>query len=505
MERKDKTMKNMKKMMALVIATMMIAMYAVVPAWAAESDTATVSKFDASVTVSGIKTGNTLNLYRIVAFNLDESNNSISYNLATGLPAAYDTIDELAELSEDGYVFTEGSTSKAAADTLANMIAQGTVTPLATINQVAASDAATLNLPAGWYIATVSGTNDTSLIYQNMIIDAMPIVDEANNGYKKADAISFTVKHSDVVVNKGVGSDADLTAETDTTDKYSVGDTVPFKIGTNIPNYPTPSKEASFSITDTPTALTDDITNNFVVKVDGTPVESSASSWSVARPDGNTDGFVITFVKDYILANAGKSVEVTYNAVIKDSAVIADDGLTATNTANIKFNPNPNETATVEPEDTTELYTYGINVLKYDETAGTSKALTGAKFVLYKADGTTVAGAETEVDENGYVSWDGLAAGTYKLVETQAPAGYVLDSTPKEIVVSDSTAATDDRVTDGTTETCFLQTDIPNRKGQTLPETGGIGTTLFYLIGAILVLGAGVVLVTRRRVDGTQE
>ncbi|CCW42474.1 Cell wall surface anchor family protein [Streptococcus agalactiae ILRI112] len=94
-------------------------------------------------------------------------------------------------------------------------------------------------------------------------------------------------------------------------------------------------------------------------------------------------------------------------------------------------------------------------------------------------------------DSSGTVSILGLASGTYKLVETKAPAGYNLmtDETPVELKLG----------AEGNQDTLLVTSTVKNNKGTELPSTGGIGTTIFYIIGAILVIGAGIVLVARRR------
>lgn len=493
-------MKRMKKLLAVVLAVAVALTMGIagsVMAFAAPSDASDSYKV-AKVEVSGIKDGNTLKLYKIVQFNLDSSTNAFDYTYATGLPAAYDSVDELSELTPSGYTLADAtSTIRAAADTLAFGIADESITPIGNaVTATASGNKATIeNLPAGWYVAVVSGTKDDSIIYQNMIINAMPQVDSENNRYKKADDVTFEVKHTTDEVTKTVGSE-----KAESTDKYSVGDVVPFEISTNIPNYPNPSKYASFEISDTPSDLTDIIAadgdNPMTVTVNDTAVTRGDDTYTVTQVG---DGFKIAFAQTFILAHPGQAVKVNYSATIKESAEIADDGLTASNTAKIKFNPNPNEEETVEPEDETKLYTYGLTVLKHKEGAE-AQTLKGAKFILYAADGSTVVREETVVDANGKLTWDGLEAGSYKLVETVAPAGYRLDSTPRDITLSKTTATGDDPLKDGT-QTYVLESKVPNTPGTNLPSTGGIGTTIFYILGALLVIVSGIVLIARRRLS----
>ena len=184
------------------------------------------------------------------------------------------------------------------------------------------------------------------------------------------------------------------------------------------------------------------------------------------------------------------------------------------------------------------------NYGKYMKAGSDATKLSDAKFQLYRlaADGTTkewylwdtankkVTWTTTQDDadvfetSNGALTQQvrGLDKGTYYLLETEAPAGYNLLSKPVEVtiaVAADGTSTTESTkvtytsstssITNGTVDLTADQaaaqpvatTTIVNQTGSVLPSTGGIGTTMFYVIGAILVIGAGVVLVTRRRMN----
>ena len=174
---------------------------------------------------------------------------------------------------------------------------------------------------------------------------------------------------------------------------------------------------------------------------------------------------------------------------------------------------------------------------KVEKDGNSTKPLVGAEFTLTKTlkDGTTKTIAVVKYDKDGKVTtktadgtatsegdatkfvFNGLDDGTYTFTETVPPNGYnTID--PVTFVVSATHDATADsgitelkvEDTDGnefsgeltftaTAKTGTIETDILNQKGSVLPSTGGIGTTIFYIVGAILVIGAGILLVTRRR------
>ena len=162
-----------------------------------------------------------------------------------------------------------------------------------------------------------------------------------------------------------------------------------------------------------------------------------------------------------------------------------------------------------------------MDVLKYANN-DESKVLKDAKFVLLNSAKTQVAtivnGKVTgwadvpDADENGVVTWpantvlttgengkieiDGLDADTYYLREVEAPAGYNKLAEDKKVTI---TGATDE-----TTYTTVV-TKINNQSGTELPSTGGIGTTIFYIVGGVLVVGAVVLLVTKKRMNNVER
>lgn len=335
---------------------------------------------------------------------------------------------------------------------------------------------------------------------------------------------------------------------------YGVGDTVPYKITIEVPQ--NIDKLSTFTVTDTPTGLKDNV-GSIKIK-DGTTALTSGTDYTVAAE--GTDGFKIDFIltSNTVKACAGHTVTITYNAVVKDTAVVGGNGnsnnakLTYTNKINSDNTPG---TTTNTIEDSAVMYSFGIKVKKTTEDGTTP--LQGVVFDLYreaKTGETPIVNAETlkkaglditkkwilvksglTTNANGIIDTSdsnnatnythGLANGDYYLVETKTVDGYNLLTKPVEVKL-DVTATTTWQKTNvydasgnlvkhGTvTKTTFTHTSnngdatktelavakVVNRKGFTLPVTGGFGTLLFSGIGVLLVLaGVGVLFSLKKK------
>lgn len=222
------------------------------------------------------------------------------------------------------------------------------------------------------------------------------------------------------------------------------------------------------------------------------------------------DGFTITFTDTYLKSKEDKdyTLLVAYSATLTDAAVIGGEG--NTNKTYLKYGVSSESAPS-----TTTTYTFGIPVFKYTET---NTALAGAKFKLYTdaqckdenvvkviANGKDYVVGETDDNNNVMTSGteafniNGLKAGTYYLKEIEAPKGYnKLANAIKVEITNDGKV----KVEKNGALTDVTQVDVENKTGTVLPSTGGAGTTMIYLVGAVLVLGSGVVLVTKRRVKG---
>lgn len=311
-----------------------------------------------------------------------------------------------------------------------------------------------------------------------------------------------STKRSDVPVVKKTQSDATAT--------YDVGESITFTLTSAIPtnNYDQYDKYY-FQFKDTMSAgLT--YVGNAKVTVGG--VESSAFTFE-------QDGQVLTWTcADTVAAKipAGAEIVVTYTAKLNDKAV---SKVAETNTVIVIYSNNPESDGTGETTPDTELvFMIDLNGLKVDGSDKTT-TLAGAKFVLKNADKKyysvdadgNVSWNATYTDndvvttpDNGTFSFDGLAAGTYYLEEIAAPVGYNKLTTDITIVIS-SSKDDNGNVTFSTTSTGVIVNEkgalvtVENNAGTTLPSTGGIGTTLFYVIGGLLMAFAVVLLVAKKR------
>lgn len=341
---------------------------------------------------------------------------------------------------------------------------------------------------------------------------------------------------------------------------YNIGDDVPFELIGTLPENINLYKSYKYVFHDTLSAgltYNEDSLKVYVVDADGKRTEKNSAYKVSIEGQKLTVSFddvkeVLDKDKNGNCIVNGTKIVVEYTAKLNSDAVIGLDG--NKNEVYLEYSNNPNNGGEGEtgetPKDEVLVFTYELDVTKIDgATAGENPTkLAGAKFVLRTEDGKYVqvdkdgkvtgwattkpdpekqedaAGILTS-DENGLFKVVGLDAGIYYLEEVVAPAGYNLLKGEIKLEVlattkndqnwtsgnaSDALTALKIKVdngdeTDGDVNSGIVSATVQNNKGGTLPETGGIGTTIFYLTGTILVLGAVVLLITKKRMENAEK
>ena len=335
---------------------------------------------------------------------------------------------------------------------------------------------------------------------------------------------------------------------------YSVGDSINYKIDVTIPE--NIERLKTFTVTDTPTNLTDKV-DSIVVKDGDTTIENTNDTTYYKVKKNGEDGFIIEFVPSAMAAYKGKTLTITYTAVLKDSAVTTTVG--NSNTVKLDYSKNVKQNGDDTPNDDKKtvqdeavVYTFKIHIDKIADNAEKTP-LEGVEFDLYKQVERGTAGAITDdeaqalgldktkgwvkvnkealkTDSKGVLEVKGLENGIYKLVETKAKDGYNLLKAPVDVTLDiaykttwtetnhyengvwvkrevtkknekfDSEEGTNGGTQNGKDGDGVTSTTIINRKGFNLPTTGGFGTLLFSGIGVLLVVaGVGVLLSLKKK------
>ena len=507
-------MKKMKKVMALLLSLVMVLAMSVV-AFATEEGSTTSGTY----TITAPATSHQYEIYQIFTGDLHEGTLS---NLKWGKNGKE---TEGTAVAADVVTALTGVTGKSFNEILAVVepYANLNSTPIATV-----TNGATYEAVAGYYLIkdkdnSVTGTDSYTLyivkVVGNVTIDP------------KSDVPSFEKKIKDTNDTEGT-----TTGWQDSAD-YDIGDDVPFKLeGTVAANY-AQYKQYYFAFHDNEEEGLSFNKDSVRVYVDNTEI---TEGYTVV--DNPADGCTFEVVFNDLMAAAeeynftvsgGSKIRVEYTSKLNEKAKIGKEG--NVNSASLEFSNNPNQEQGGTPDtgntpwDNVIVFTYKVVVNKIDSS---KKPLAGAAFELSKKvndEYTRVALVNaTQNTEGKYTlsnetvtkfEWKGLDDGDYMLTEVITPAGYNTIAPIKFTVNADHTitwegenrntiltsltgnAATGDITFTANDDKTELATNVVNNKGSELPTTGGMGTTIFYVVGSILVLGAAILLITKKRMS----
>ena len=513
-------MKRMKRIMALMLAAIMM-MAMSVTAFAAEGATGTHTltvNVKSTSPAQDLK-GQTINLYKL--FDVTESksgettnyaytvNNTYKATLASVLKIGETAKDEEYAAAVLALKDTEGAVQKFANDFTADALTKN-LSATATSGKITEDSNKTSytfnNLTAGYYLVYVTGGKEiqSSLVTVDATTNTVNLKTEAPSINKTAD--------------KG-------TAEIGQVVKYTVTGAIPDTTGYEQYQYiihDELSKGLDFVNDAKGTALEEGATTVTVAVAFGEEIADASKAPTTATLDSTNKKKMSLDLSEWVRANQtnkGKAFTVTYYAKVNKDAVVTEK-----NNAQLEYGNNPKETTKTTPSEA-KTPTYPLDILKKEKTS--EKELAGAKFSLYTTEadakaGTnaiTVSGSDGKyvVDptskntvfesvasiegENYNLHVNGLKAGDYWLVETEAPAGYNKLTAPIKVTIKKSADADVNNWTiskDGVDEKDKI-IDIENSTGSILPSTGGRGAIAFAVIAALLVFGVAVSFIRDKR------
>ena len=511
-------MKHIKKLASLLLVLVMVF---------ALATTAFAEETAYSITINNSAKDHTYEAYQI--FTGDLSGTTLS-NIVWG-----SGVSEAGQTAlGDAAAKAETLKTEADAKAFAKAVAPYLTTAAGSANTVTDGKYVISGLAAGYYLVkdqdgSLTGDADA---YTEYIIKVV----SDTTATPKSSVPTVEKKVKDTNDSTGVTSDWQDSAD------YDIGDSIPFQLKATLANNVSSYTTYKVVFHDT---LSKGLTynNDAKVYIGGTETNGFTVTATV-NADGTT---TLTVSCDDVKAlGAGNSsvITVEYTAKLNENAVLGSAG--NPNKVYLEYSNNPNKSESGEnhetgktPEDTVIVFTYQTIINKVDSE---NKPLTGAAFKLEKLikgkDGaadtwTTV--KEFTVDETTTsFTFSGLDDGQYKLTETKTPAGYntidpiyfVIEATHDvtadaptlktlNAYLTDTNGNKQTEMKDGESVNIDLgtvdltagsiTTTVVNKSGAQLPETGGIGTTIFYVLGSILVVAAVVLLVTKKRMSASDK
>lgn len=452
-----------------------------------------------TLNLTGTTTGHTYEAYQIFSGDLSgDTLSNIQWGSGVDATAAKAALGEAATKAEAlNGKSNDAADAKAFAQAVSAYLQS---TPTKTVQSASGTTTFT-GLEAGYYLikdktASLAGKEGES--YTRFILQVV----KDTTATVKASVPTFVKEVKD-------NTTGNYTSATD----YSIGDNVPFQLTATLPSNYDAYSEYELAFNDTLSSGLTYKSDAAVYLVNG-GVETNVTNKFTITASGNLLTIKAADLKTVVpAATSSSKFVVRYSATLNSNAVTGIVG--NSNTANLTYSNNPNttggKTKGKTPESKSTVYTYQVVINKVNES---NAALPGAGFTLYKkVSGNYVEVKKINAGTTTSFTFKGLDVGDYKLVESTTPAGY---NTMADIEFTVSStintaganptltalSATSAKATFTTTlSSGTIATKIINKKGSLLPNTGGIGTTILYIIGSCLVLGAIVLLFARKRVN----
>lgn len=499
--------KAMKKLMAALLAVAMVCAMAI-PAFAdgsSSTSTAAVTRY----TITAPKNGHTYEIYQIFTGDYDASQPSMLANIKWGKNGTGTAGDAVEQTVLDALSKVASYTSDNDKLTVIEKYIDLSTAPLVTITNGGTAN----DVVGGYYlIKDQDGTVPSSETYTPYIVS---VVCDITIKPKSNEVPKFTKKLKDTNDTTGV-----ITGWQDSAD-YDIDDKIPFRLQGTVSKDFDSYKTYYYAFHDVEEkGLTFDPSSVKVFVGDeetGTKIDASNYTVVTNPADGCTFEIVFDDLKNIPSVTAKSIITVTYESTLNGNAVLGAQG--NVNTAKLEYSNNPRGNGTgTTPWDNVIVFTYKVVVNKVDQAG---QPLVGAQFTLTKKinGGTEVIKTMTIDSSETQFTLSGLDDGEYTLTETVTPAHYntispitftvkadhtitweterredILTSLSGDKKVGEITFASSK--TDGT-----LTTDVINNIGTTLPGTGGIGTTIFYVIGGGLMVAAAILLITKKRME----
>lgn len=544
-------MKHTKKLASLLLA-LVLAFALAVPAFAADSYT---------ITINNSVDGYTYTAYQIFKGDLaEESEKKVLSNIVWGTGVTSAGQSALLMFGKN-----EGEEPYASAAALAESLTQSNVADFAEeAGKYLGTTAGDSSFDNTKKLHTITVTAPGYYLIKNTSVPNGEVTDTTYTNYILEVVADTTVEHKGTfpTVDKNIGTVETIETKVNGAD-YNIGDDVPFTLTATLPDNLSTYETYKIIFHDTlDNGLTYNANSAKVYVINGATTTEAKAGYTV-EPTGQTLTVTIADVNNLkddnstaITMTAASKIIVEYTAELNVRADIGTPG--NKNTVYLEYSNDPNWDGTGSepeptgntPKDEVLVFTYELDVTKVDGKDETKK-LKDAEFVLYREVLKTVGEAQTKVkeyvtvdeagkvigwtendhdstetnkasvlksDTNGSIKVIGLDAGTYYLEEIKAPSGYNKLSDPITIVITASVTTTEDAAAltgltikvgegeakSGVLDTGIVSTNVENNAGATLPETGGMGTTLFYVLGGVLVVGAVVLLITKKRMGAEQ-